>query len=585
MLPKIGYIASHYFFLFLFIFSTWGSGRAVLRRVRTAAQQTEGLMEHALSITLGMAFTICALQWLAIIGMLRTPWVVGVLIIGFVAGVMQLTSLSAPAFRLALQRWQTMSFHERCCLSAVLLCVVATLLAPLGPPLEWDELMYHLPHARQWAMSGHLDVNEWLRYPWFPYNYELLYSAALILTDDVIPHMLHALAGWLVAIMVYQLGKRYCDYWVACLGAVIWLVLSRSQFDNAYIDMGVTLYVFSACITFRFWQEEHQLRWLAISAFFMGVAVGCKYQALSFLPIFAVAVLLQDRKPRTIVVATICLLIPCLYWYARNAFHTGDPFNPIGGKIFGFTDWNLGDYQGQFSDLKRHAGWPSFLIWPAILAPFISRLRATPAVRSAMCFCAYCLFVWSLTSHYPRYLMPVYPLLALLAGCGWQWLFMRLPVTISLREKQLVQNACWFITFTLLIMAVSFSAPKSWRRIASDSETREAILEKNVSGYKVLSYLRQHSVGKIYQFGLEDAVYYAPNPIWGDYFGPARYRDFATLPPGQLAQKLAGLGFKELVIHTKRWPDIDSRPNFDRYFAKVYEADSVTLYRIGTATQ
>jgi hypothetical protein len=578
MLPKIGYIISQYFYLFLFTFSAWGAGHGVLRRVR--APKHSGWLEHGLSVTLGMAFAICVLQWLAIIGMLRAPWVIGLLTLGFTAGLIQLRPLTISAPHVIGLRWRAMPLHERCCLSVVLLCVLATLLAPLGPPLEWDELMYHLPHARQWAMTGHLDVNEWLRYPWFPYNYELLYSGALILSNDVMPHMLHALAGWLVTMMAYQLGKRYWNYWIACFGAVIWLILSRSQFDNAYIDMGVTLYVFSACITFRFWQEEHQLGWLAISAFFMGVAAGCKYQALSFLPIFAIAVLMQNRKPRTIVVATMCLLIPCLYWYTRNAFHTGDPFSPIGGKIFGFTDWNLGDYQGQFSDLKRHAGWPSFLIWPAILTPFISRFRATPAACSVMCFCAYCIFVWGLTSHYPRYLMPVYPLLALLAGYGWQWLFMRLPVIVFPRQKQMAQTACWLITFTLLLMAVSFSAAKSWGRIAPDSKTREAILEKSVSGYKVLSYLRQHSVGKIYQFGLEDAIYYAPNPIWGDYFGPARYRDFATLAPEQLAQKLTSSGFKELVIHTKRWPNIDSRPNFDHYFFKIYEADSVTLYRV-----
>lgn len=45
-----------------------------------------------------------------------------------------------------------------------------TLFAPLGPPISWDELMYHLPQARQWALSGQLSVNEWLRYPWFLYN-------------------------------------------------------------------------------------------------------------------------------------------------------------------------------------------------------------------------------------------------------------------------------------------------------------------------------------------------------------------------------------------------------------------------------
>ena len=44
----------------------------------------------------------------------------------------------------------------------------------------------------------------------------------------------------------------------------------------------------------------------------------------------------------------------------------------------------------------------------------------------------------------------------------------------------------------------------------------------------VFKYLKQHSNGKIYQFGFEDAIYYAPAPIYGDFFGP--WRNFGARP-------------------------------------------------------
>ena len=47
--------------------------------------------------------------------------------------------------------------------SQVLLNGPPTLLAPLSPPMAWDELAYHLPHAREWARSGRLVVTDWLR--------------------------------------------------------------------------------------------------------------------------------------------------------------------------------------------------------------------------------------------------------------------------------------------------------------------------------------------------------------------------------------------------------------------------------------
>ena len=84
-------------------------------------------------------------------------------------------------------------------------------MAPLAPPAAFDELMYHLPYAREVAHSGSLGIHEWLRYPWFPYNYNLLYAAALLVGDDVLPHFLNALAGWLSVWMVYRLGVQHAE--------------------------------------------------------------------------------------------------------------------------------------------------------------------------------------------------------------------------------------------------------------------------------------------------------------------------------------------------------------------------------------
>jgi hypothetical protein len=65
--------------------------------------------------------------------------------------------------------------------------ILPLMLEPLRPPHDWDELMYHLPYARFWAEQGGLDVNEWLRFPVFPYSMELLYAGALLVGSDVLP--------------------------------------------------------------------------------------------------------------------------------------------------------------------------------------------------------------------------------------------------------------------------------------------------------------------------------------------------------------------------------------------------------------
>ena len=40
----------------------------------------------------------------------------------------------------------------------------------------------------RWRRTGSLGIDEWLRYPWFPYNFNLLFAGALLVGDDVLPH-------------------------------------------------------------------------------------------------------------------------------------------------------------------------------------------------------------------------------------------------------------------------------------------------------------------------------------------------------------------------------------------------------------
>ena len=124
------------------------------------------------------------------------------------------------------------------------------------------------------------------------------------------------------------------------------------------------------------------------------------------------------------------------------------------------------------------------------------------------------------------------------------------------------------------------STGKHWQNIAPTEAARNATLADRVSGYGVWIYLQSHPQAKIYQFALEDAIYYAPRPIWGEVFGPWRYRDYANLPTGQLFQKLRNEGFTALVIHTGRLPDLTARADFERYFRRLHRDGQVALYAL-----
>ncbi|MGJ7487605.1 ArnT family glycosyltransferase [Variovorax sp. LT2P21] len=577
---KLGFLLGQYSAIALVAAACWGWGEALLHRLKIDRDPFSRI-GAPLAIALGLGIGICVLQGLAIAGQLTVLCVSALIATGVLLGAWQAfasrTVLRRPSWR---AQWQATPASERWGLAALAVVLLSTLTTPLSPPTQWDELMYHLPHARQWAESGHLTVNEWLRYPWFPYDFDLLYAAALLFDNDVLPHLLHALAGWLVAWLIYRLAVQHLDRLTACVAASLWVLLAAEEFARAYIDMGVALFVLVAGIAYQAWRSTDDRRWLLPCAFALGLAVGSKYQALTLLPLFAVGLMLHDRRPTTWLLVVGALLIPCIYWYGRNALLTGDPFSPVGGRIFGFTDWNAADYQWQFEDLRRARGWPAWPLWPALVVPFIPALRRSVAVRRALIMGGYMTGVWAVSVPYPRYLLSAYPVLALLSASGSVYLIRFASTVWPLLRKRAVVVAAASLLLLYLALAATAEVVRYWKRISPTPEARTALLTQRVPAYAMWSYIRTHPVGRIYQLGNEDSLFYAPQPVWGEIFGPWRYQDYASLSAADLYKKLTAEHFDALVVHTERFPQVAIQPEFARYFDSARTEGSVKLYRL-----
>lgn len=543
----------------------------------------DGCFRHGIPLAIGLGLLITGLQGLAVAGWLKPLPLAAIGGVGLALALVELARLDWRAsLRAKRAAWRTVPLASRLLALATLILGASTLLAPLAPPRAWDELMYHLPHASEWAMTGKLTVNEWLRYPWFPYNYNLLYAGALIAGNDVLPHLLHALAGWLTALLLLAWAQRRFGLDRALLATMIWLWLARGQFGNAYIDLGVALFVFLAFICLERWCEEGTDGWLVLCAFAAGVAVGSKYQALAILPFFAIAAWSRRPAPRLVAVAVAAFLLPCAYWYARNMLLAGDPVAPLGGRWFGFTDWNQADYDMQFADLRKAASWPPRLLWPAAVAIAWQLLRANGGARLAAAFALWSLLVWAGTSRYDRYLLTSYPVLALLAVLGWEQM-LRATERLWQGRSPLLK---WVPTGAAAALVALFCATAAhdlglaWRGMAATPAARDTVLAGQVTGYRMWQYLRAHPQGRIYQVRLEDGIYYAPRPIWGDHFGPWRYADYVRLAPAALRQRLAAEGFDALLVHTGRERSLVSRPDFTRHFDLLRQEGELKLFSI-----
>lgn len=579
------FAAAQYAAWVVFVVACWGFGRALFARLAPPVRR-DAWLEAAMAATLGVGLFICAFQLLAIFALFRREATAALVGLGVLAALLQLRPWWREVRALPVRPAAPWTRLEKIAAIALALVALPSIVAPLAPPAAFDELMYHLPYARLVADEGRLGIHEWLRYPWFPYNYNLLYAAALQLGDDVLPHLINGLAGALSVLMVFRLGMQHADRLGACIGAAIWLGIG--DYSNALIDMGVALFVLMACVSLWWWRESEPiaggLRWLGLAAFGLGVAAGSKYQALTFLPLVALFVGWHERRPRAWALALACFLVPCIYWYARNALMTGDPFNPIGARVFGFTDWIPEDYVQQVADVRDHAARPNVLIWAVFLAPFGVFWKRSAALRAAGWFCFYSIAVWLVTSRYPRYLTASYPLIALMSALGWQVLFGWIARGLRrlLRGRPAGLGADWAAVLLLAALA-AVSVRQTAEKVAAISptpEAREAFLRQNVPGYAAMDWLRRHADGRVYQIALNEAIYYGPNPVWGDTLGPWRYRDFLLLPPAEMARKLSKLGFTAIVMPSSLVPTLATRAGFDAHFALLYEKDGGRAYRI-----
>lgn len=585
-MSKITFALMHYLALVIFLFSAWGIGISFLRKELHEPSKLNELLD-SISLVLGIGIFVFGLQLLAITGHFNKNYILGLLLSGILLATRRLLlDLQSIKTRFKLQRGGRFLSEQKLLLLLIIIIGLPLLIKPLRPPLSWDELMYHLPHAKQWAQAGYLTVNSWIRYPWFPYNYELLYSASMILFDDVMPHLLHSLAGWLTAYMIFKLASKHYGFLTATISTIIWLILSINHYNDAYIDLAVTMFIFAAVISFYFWLENSKYTsLLLISAFLTGLAIGSKYQALMFLPFFGAAFLYKEKNPIKALLAVLFLLIPCIYWYARNYILTGDPINPIGGKLFGFSDWNTGDFEYQFNAFTpEKRGWPSWIILPALFTIITKDLRSSLIGKYLFAFGLSSTLIWLYISHYPRYLLPAEPALAILAASGWVYICMKIKILKSLTSNRNFKITILLTTLILLSIDSSIKIVSASKYIVPKKDAKETLLSKKVTGYKTISYSNINYPGKTYQFGLESSIYYFNSEVWGDHFGPGRYRDFSDLTSKKLHERLRLLNIQNLIINEDRWPNINLKPDFLCFFSVLYHEDinksRIVLYRL-----
>lgn len=512
----------------------------------------------SLDVIIGLSFLILFSQFILIIGFFNKLTISLFFIVGFLLSLKNIGLLKNYLIGLKENYLKIDRLRNSLIFFIFLLYLIIPLIFKmLTVPLAWDELMYHLPHAKMWAHNGFLSVNENFRYPWFPFNFDLLYSIPLLFENDIFPKFIHGLAGFLIAFLFNSYFKN--NKYVVILFLITWFYVTRGMFEKAYVELGLSLFISSSLLVFHVWSTNKNKFYLFLSVFFMGIAVGIKYQALLFLPMYGLLVVsfINRINIKDLVYLLLIFTIPFFYWYGRNAFITGNPFNPVFGSFFGLYDWNRADLNFQFNELstRRHFIAPHTLFFPFLL--FVRNKLLDPNMQRILLSVIGSTILWYLFSGYGRYLFGILPWIIFFSSFLYihvcYKILDQLPKIFSLFNKV---KKYFFPIFIILSLSGSFDPVKrinrSLNKIGYDMETREKILESQISSYSAIRYINNESnLIRTYQYGAEDSIYFFDKYVMGEIFGFGRYSDFIDLNALNLHEKLRSLKIDSILINRK----------------------------------
>lgn len=590
---KIIFALFHYGVLALFVASAYGLGRPLVDKSHSLG--ISPLLTTLLRLIAGIGVFMVILFIIGILGFLQPFIVLFLLIVGWSFAITPLLKIRSRLLRFEfvsqkineIIRGIQKNWHW------ILLAIAAILtiaLRPLQPPMAWDEISYHLPYAQFWADQGRLAVDPWLRYPLSVFNLSLLYSAALPIVGDVFPHLLHAGMAALTAMLTFAIAQRYLDWRIGLIAAIALLHATRWLFSTAYVDLGVMLFWTSAFSALALRYETGLQRFSYLAAFFAGIAIGIKYQALFYLPVFGIVALLVERHPLTIARSALIIIFVGGYWYLRNTLISGDPLHPIGGGVFGFWLWNSEDLTSQYTDLDRVKAWPEWYLMLGFGTIFFLR-NSSFFLRGIFLASSVGFVIWFLVSGYPRYLIPIYPMLTLLSACVALAIWLRMQprlagIWIKIHPKIRFLSATAILLFAFSVLFEDIA--KFWSRIHPEPQGRAEYLSKRMPGYNLLRSIETDPDLILYQFGFEDEIYYlkkfTKHSIRGDHFGVGRYKDVIQRASNAsaLAQHLRSLGVNALLINKSREPLASTQwdPAFGNYFELIARSNNAAIYRL-----
>ena len=431
----------------------------------------------------------------------------------------------------------------------------------LTPPIQSDGLRYHLAAPQEYLKQRRIFFIPLSAFSNFPFLIEMLFMAGMMLTGDLLAHLLHWIFWLLCAGIIHAfVGRFWLDDFKKSSPAPLMAGLAFASIPAvsilacwAFIDAALAAYFIGFIYIFCLYLETRRSRLVILCGAMGGALMGIKYTMLP-LVLFGCLLLLileyfHDKKTclRSPLLMGIIALTCALPWYLKNLILTGNPVYPLAYNIFGGRGWsaaNAAFYASKAADKGLGATPLSFLlspwnatfrwnlfesfnpgIFPLYAAPFliISPLLLKTRQRretwlTLLCFAGvyYIMWFWGYQSN--RFLIPFYGLAALIIA--------RLFIELKAQDKWVAR-----VFAAGLFICILYGVLWSVRWILTEArphplpaflgaQTREDYLEAALDYYPAIRAVNADIPAEqtILCIGEHRAYYFKPRLIISDWF-------------------------------------------------------------------
>lgn len=536
-----------------------------------------------------------------------------------------------PLLKWKVSVWQVIAF----------LAALVALIGALAPEIEYDALWYHLWLPRLWLEHGTpVDlVSEYISL--YPLTWELVYGAGLVMGGSIAAKLLSFSCLPLTAMVIYQLVRRYVPQASPWLAVTIWITAPTVLWEatTTYVDLALGFFVMLVIYSVIRYADTRERPWIIIAGLSIGFALGIKHLALIILVVvsagLALKLWLEARTLKAVVLPLLILggigLLVALPWYVRNWQASRNPVFPELYSVFGAQPpqrWNAVTNQG-LEQFKAHFGrprtfsnlvtlpWdmtihatryggnlgPIFLMFIPILLLY---RNGTPVIPWLGGLVLIFILFWasSLSSFQMRFLVPIVPLLAVLAAESFE----KIRRTATAVGGKLGMRLVEFVVVVLALLNLPpFTSLHEFDRLVWDGwltnvthtvplgvvlggVTEADYLNQKVSSYAAWQYIDTNlaSDSRILTFSGGDHFYSHRQRLASD---ATMARDAVWVPQrgeeNLVLEQMKILGITHILFDKRQIADLEAwnlaiiQPEtISRWYVQEYEDTSFILYRL-----